>query len=261
MTKRLCLRGTSASRSARCSSSSSPEWCSRRPAWRRSPKHRHAPFNHSNGLSISSSSFGNLPATAPGRRVTKYTLSNARGMSVSILDYGGVIQSRQSPRPARPRGPTSRSASATSTATPTPHTSRATRTSARSSAATATASARWAARLQHPGFVLGGNTYTLDANNGVTSLHGGNVGFDKRMWDATPIPANGKTVGLKLHRLSPAGEGCTTPATCTGLPRQRRRVGHLHAGQQQQPALRLRGDHHPADGPQPHQPLLLEPGR
>ena len=32
---------------------------------------------------------------------------------------------------------------------------------------------------QPPGFVLDGNTYTLDANNGVASLHGGFVGFDK----------------------------------------------------------------------------------
>ena len=30
------------------------------------PKHRHGPFHgHNNGLSISSSSFGNLPATRP----------------------------------------------------------------------------------------------------------------------------------------------------------------------------------------------------
>jgi aldose 1-epimerase len=44
------------------------------------------------------------------------------------------------------------------------------------------------------------------------------VGFDKRMWDATQIPPSGNTVGLKLSRHSPAGEGCTTPATCTGYP-------------------------------------------
>ena len=62
--------------------------------------------------------------------------------------------------------------------------------------------------------MLGGNTYTLDANNGVASLHGGNVGFDKRMWDATPIPANGNTVGLKL----------TVPARPAKAARPRRRA-------------------------------------
>ena len=84
------------------------------------------------------------------------------------------------------------------------------------------------------------------------------------MWDATPIPANGKHRRPEAHPPAPArhGEGCTDPdRDVHGLPRQRRRVGHLHAGQQQQPALRLRGDDRRADGPQPHQPLLLEPGR
>ncbi len=63
-------------------------------------KHRHGPFSHSNGLSITPASFGNLPATAPanaGAAVTKYTLTNGRGMSVSILNYGGIIQSLSVP--------------------------------------------------------------------------------------------------------------------------------------------------------------------
>ena len=56
-------------------------------------QHRHGKFHgHNNaGLSVTSSPFGNLPNGGPP--VTKYTLTNARGMSVSILDYGGIIQS------------------------------------------------------------------------------------------------------------------------------------------------------------------------
>jgi len=185
------------------------------------PKHRHGPFNHSNGLSISSSSFGNLPATAPanaGAAVTNYTLTNGRGMSVSILDYGGVIQSLSVPdRRGRETNVTLGFANIDG------YTNAA---YVKSNPYFGAIIGRYGNRIgpvggqagQPPGFVLGANTYTLDANNGVASLHGGNVGFDKRMWDATPIPANGKTVGLKLHRLSPAGEGCTTPATCTGYP-------------------------------------------
>jgi aldose 1-epimerase len=176
-------------------------------------QHRHGQ-NHSNGLSISSSSFGNLPATAPanaGAAVTKYTLTNGRGMSVSILDYGGVIQSLSVPdRRGRETNVTLGFANI----------------DGYTNAAYVKSNPYFGAiigpvggeAMQPPGFVLDGNTYTLDANNGVASLHGGNVGFDKRMWDATPIPANGNSVGVKLHRLSPAGEGCTTPATCTGYP-------------------------------------------
>ena len=236
---------------------------SRRRHGEEASKHRHGP-NHSNGLSITSSSFGNLPATAPanaGAAVTKYTLTNGRGMSVSILDYGGIIQSLTVPdRRGRETNVTLGFANIDG------YTNAA---YVKSNPYFGAIIGRYGNRIgpvggqagQPPGFVLGGNTYTLDANNGVASLHGGNVGFDKRMWDATPIPANGNTVGLKLSRHSPAGEGCTTPTTCTGYPGDVDVVGHLHAGQQQQPALRLRGDDHRADGPQPHQPLLLEPGR
>jgi aldose 1-epimerase len=186
-------------------------------------QHRHGQ-NHSNGLSISSSSFGKLPDTAPanpGDPVTKYTLTNGRGMSVSILNYGGIIQSLSVPdRRGNETNVTLGFADIDG------YTNAA---YVKSNPYFGAIIGRYGNRigpvggatqppLPPPGFKLGGNTYTLDANNGVASLHGGNVGFDKRMWDATPIPANGNTVGLKLHRLSPAGEGCTTPATCTGYP-------------------------------------------
>ena len=78
---------------------------------------------------------------------------------------------------------------------------------------------------QPPGFVLDNKTYTLDANNGVASLHGGFVGFDKLMWAGTEIPSNGNTVGLKLTFTSPEGpgqpgSGCdpTKSPGCTGYP-------------------------------------------
>ncbi len=187
---------------------------------KKTSKHRHGP-NHSNGLSITSSSFGNLPATAPadaGAAVTNYTLTNGRGMSVSILDYGGVIQSLSVPdRRGRETNVTLGFANIDG------YTNAA---YVKSNPYFGALIGRYGNRIgpvggqagQPPGFVLGGNTYTLDANNGVASLHGGNVGFDKRMWTATEIPPNGNTVGLKLSRHSPAGEGCTTPATCTGYP-------------------------------------------
>jgi aldose 1-epimerase len=190
------------------------------PAGMAKKSHRHGQ-NHSDGLSISSSSFGNLPATAPanaGAAVTKYTLTNGRGMSVSILNYGGIIQSLIVPdRRGRETNVTLGFANIDG------YTNAA---YVKSNPYFGALIGRYGNRIgpvgnqagQPPGFVLGGKTYTLDANNGVASLHGGNVGFDKRMWDATPIAANGRSVGLKLSRHSPAGEGCTTPATCTGYP-------------------------------------------
>ncbi len=73
------------------------------------------------------------------------------------------------------------------------------------------------------------------------------------------------TVGLKLTASEPGGRGlhadCRTRRRARGYPGDLTRRGHLHARQQQRPALRLHGHDRRADGRQPHQPLLLEPGR
>jgi aldose 1-epimerase len=188
-------------------------------------QHRHGQ-NHSNGLSISSSSFGNLPATAPadgGAPVTKYTLTNGRGMSVSILNYGGIIQSLSVPdRRGHETNVTLGFANIDG------YTNAA---YVKSNPYFGALIGRYGNRigpvggvaLQPPGFVLDGNTYTLDANNGVASLHGGFVGFDKLMWIATPIPPSNSTVGLKLTLHSPEGagqrgSGCADSNKCTGYP-------------------------------------------
>jgi len=59
-------------------------------------RHRHGPFHghHNQGLSVTKeTAFGTLPATIDGgKSVDRYTLTNARGMTVKILTYGGIIQ-------------------------------------------------------------------------------------------------------------------------------------------------------------------------
>lgn len=46
---------------------------------------------------------------------------------------------------------------------------------------------RYANRIARAQFKLGGQTYTLAANNGPNSLHGGLKGFDKQVWDAEEL--------------------------------------------------------------------------
>ncbi|CAG7833867.1 unnamed protein product [Allacma fusca] len=43
---------------------------------------------------------------------------------------------------------------------------------------------RTANRTAKAQFLLGNQTYVLNANNGPNHLHGGNVGFDKRLWES-----------------------------------------------------------------------------
>jgi len=47
---------------------------------------------------------------------------------------------------------------------------------------------RVANRIAGARFELGGAEYTLEANNGPNTLHGGRVGFSARNWHATPVP-------------------------------------------------------------------------
>ncbi len=44
---------------------------------------------------------------------------------------------------------------------------------------------RYANRIADAGFTLGGQHHTITANEGKNHLHGGNVGFDKKLWDYT----------------------------------------------------------------------------
>jgi aldose 1-epimerase len=60
-------------------------------------------------------------------------------------------------------------------------------------------------RIAKAAFTLEGVTYTLAANNGPNSLHGGRKGFDQMVWQTMPnLGASGPS--LVLHYLSKDGE-------------------------------------------------------
>lgn len=64
---------------------------------------------------------------------------------------------------------------------------------------------RYANRIAKAKFSLDGQTYTLPANNGVNSLHGGTRGFDQHVWHAEPFQ-NANGVGAVLTLTSPDGD-------------------------------------------------------
>jgi aldose 1-epimerase len=171
------------------------------------------------GLSVTKeANFGTLPASIDGgKSVDRYTLTNARGMTVRILTYGGIIQELDVPdRNGQEANVTlgfKDLAGYTSDAY------------LKSNPYFGAIIGRYGNRIgpvdrvagQPPGFKLGTDTFTLDDNNNGASLHGGFEGFNRKVWTATAIDT-GDTVGVKLTYHSPAGEGCITPATCTGYP-------------------------------------------
>src|SRR5690606_2733460 len=57
-------------------------------------------------------------------------------------------------------------------------------------------------RIANAQFTLEGQTYTLHANNGPNSLHGGKVGFDKKIWETKEVLTE-SSAGLQMTYLSP----------------------------------------------------------
>jgi aldose 1-epimerase len=153
---------------------------------------------HGHGLSVTQSSFGNLPATMGGAAIDRYTLRNARGMEVSIITYGGIIQSLSVPdRHGNKDNVTLGFADIEGYTSP---------EYLESNPYFGAIIGRYGNRIGGAQFTLDGVTYNLDANNGPNTLHGGFMGFDRQVWDAESFQTR-KTVGVRMSYTSPDGEG------------------------------------------------------
>ncbi|MFE2940442.1 aldose epimerase family protein [Streptomyces sp. NPDC059255] len=68
---------------------------------------------------------------------------------------------------------------------------------------------RYANRIAGAAFTLDGVVHRVTPNEGPNCLHGGAYGFDRRVWDAEPVGADGDGTGpsgVRLSRVSPDGE-------------------------------------------------------
>lgn len=65
---------------------------------------------------------------------------------------------------------------------------------------------RYANRIARGRFTLDGVSYQLAITDGPNHLHGGKVGFDKRVWEVTREISGANESGVELHYLSPHGE-------------------------------------------------------
>lgn len=64
---------------------------------------------------------------------------------------------------------------------------------------------RYCNRIAKGKFSIDGQEYTLATNNGENHLHGGKIGFDKRIWEAEQI-INENEVGVRLKLVSEDGD-------------------------------------------------------
>ncbi len=140
--------------------------------------------------SIESEPFGTTP---DGTQVNRYTLTNTSGMRVRILTYGGIIQSIEVPDR---HGQFANVALGFDNLTDYIE---------RNSPYFGCITGRYANRIARGRFTLDGTEYVLATNDGPNHLHGGEQGFNARVWEATEVRTQ-EGVGVRLSYVSPDGE-------------------------------------------------------
>ncbi len=126
-----------------------------------------------------------------GKKVSLFTLTNKNGVQVKITNYGGAV---------------------TSWITPDKNGNKSSiiigfdslQSYLRKPPYFGALIGRYGNRIGNAKFTLDGKTYQLAANDGKNSLHGGNKGFDKVVWDASI--GDTSTPALTLHYMSKDGE-------------------------------------------------------
>jgi aldose 1-epimerase len=128
-----------------------------------------------------------------GRAVSEYTLTNAHGMVVQVITYGGIVRSIQVPDRSGHKGDVvlgydNLDGYVKNVNNP----------------YFGALVGRYANRIAYGHFTLDGHRYTLPINNPPNSLHGGTIGFDKVVWTAKAL--SGSTPRLQLTHVSKDGD-------------------------------------------------------
>lgn len=122
--------------------------------------------------------------------VNLHTLTNANGLSVSIMDYGATVVSVVTP---------DRQGNFADIALgfddPSVY------AAAKLNFGTM---GRYINRIAHGQITLDGHVYPLTKNNGPNTMHGGKLGFNRRLWKADVV--GNDPPSLRFSRLSPDGE-------------------------------------------------------
>ena len=138
---------------------------------------------------IRKESFGK---TAGGQQVDLYTLSNNKGMEAAITNFGATVVALKVPDRA---GKAADVVLGFDTL----------EGYEKGTAYFGATIGRYGNRIGGGKFSIEGKTYTLPKNNGNNTLHGGIVGFDKKVWKLREI-ASKDSESLEMSYLSADGE-------------------------------------------------------
>ena len=154
-----------------------------------SPEPAPAPAPDAPRASVARDTFGAMP---DGTAIDAFTLTNARGIRVRAISYGGIITSLDTPdRNGQPGDIVLGFDTMDGYQKDPPY--------------FGAIIGRYGNRIAKGRFTLDGQTYTLATNNGENHLHGGLKGFDKVVWDAAPFE-NERGVGVIFRHTSPDGD-------------------------------------------------------
>ena len=186
-------------------------------------------------MKVEKTSFG----TVDGKEVSLFTLTNGKGMTTTITNYGGIVVTLTAPdSKGKFEDVVLGYDKLDSYVKDTPY--------------FGAIVGRYGNRICKGKFTVDGKEYTLAINNKPNALHGGLKGFDKVVWDATSF-TDADAVGLKLNLPEQGRRG--------GLSWQSEVHSDLPADHQERAEDRLRGDDRQSHPDQPDQPHLLQSGR
>ncbi len=134
--------------------------------------------------------FGTL---ADGTPIEKVTLTNANGMSATVMTLGATLQALMVPDRDGNVADVVLGYDTAAEYLENPQYFGAT-------------VGRYANRIAGGSFSLDGQRFTLETNDGPNHLHGGVAGFDKRVWTITSV-TSGPEAKVVLSYRSPDGEG------------------------------------------------------
>ncbi len=141
-------------------------------------------------MTIEKQLFGTMPG---GREIFRYTLRNNHGMEVDIINYGAIITSIRMPGRNNDPGDVVLGFDTLEEYMG-------------SHPYFGAMVGRVCNRIGKSRFELEGKLYHITANEGLNHLHGGNAGFDKRVWSSRSEKSGDDQVSVHLGYESQDGE-------------------------------------------------------